>query len=100
MLDSYTLEKFGKTFLHNGFLKSSGLKVFSVGNFKIMYLVNSLVVQWSGLGAFTAVGLSSIAGRKTKIPEAAQHGKNNKIKQHKNTREYSAHGHHRWSTQK
>ena len=30
---------------------------------------NSLVVQWLGLGVFTAVGLDSIPGRGTKIPD-------------------------------
>ena len=69
MLNSCTLEKFGKTFLHNGFLKSSGLKVFSVGNSKIMYLVNSLMVQWSGLGAFTVMGLGSVPDWGTEIPK-------------------------------
>ena len=31
---------------------------------------NSLVVQWLGLGAFTAKGLDSIPGQGTKIPQA------------------------------
>ena len=80
MLDSCTLEKFGKTFLHNVFVKPSGFTVFSLRNLKIMYSGNSVVVQWSGLGAFTVVCLGSIAGRKTKIPQAAWYGQNNKIK--------------------
>ena len=80
MLNSCTLEKFGKTFLHNVFVKSTGLKVFSVRNLKIMYLGNSLEINklciygipwWSGLAAFIAEGLGSIAGRKAKTPEAA-----------------------------
>ena len=80
MLDSCTLEKFGKIFLQNIFVKPSRLKVFSVENLKVMYSGNSLVVQWSGLGAFTVVCLGSIAGRKTKIPQAAWYGQNDKIK--------------------
>ena len=80
MLESCSLEKFGKTFLQNIFVKPSRLKVFSVENLKVMYSGNSLVVQWSGLGAFTVVCLGSIAGRKTKIPQAAWYGQNNKIK--------------------
>ena len=32
---------------------------------------NSLVVQWLGLGAFTAKGLDSIPGQGTKIPQAS-----------------------------
>ena len=32
--------------------------------------ISSLVVQWLGLGAFTAVGLGSIPGQGTKIPQA------------------------------
>ena len=35
---------------------------------------SSLAVQWLGLGAFTAVGLGSIPGPGTKIPQAAQCG--------------------------
>ena len=35
---------------------------------------NSLAVQWLGLGAFTAMGLGSIPGQGTKIPQAVQHG--------------------------
>ena len=31
----------------------------------------SLVVQWLGLGAFTAVGPGLIPGRGTKVPQAA-----------------------------
>ena len=71
LLDSCTLEKFGKTFLHNGFVKPSRLKVFFVGNLKIMYSGNSLVVQWSQFSTFTAMGLVLIASRKAKIPQAA-----------------------------
>ena len=36
---------------------------------------NSLAVQWIGLRAFTAKGLSSIPGWGTKIPQAAQRSK-------------------------
>ena len=32
------------------------------------------MVQWLGLGAFTAVGLGSIPGQGAKIPKAAQRG--------------------------
>ena len=35
------------------------------------YPGNSLAVQWSGLRAFTAVGLGSIPGQETKIPHTA-----------------------------
>ena len=35
------------------------------------YPGNSLAVQWSGLRAFTAVGLGSIPGQETKIPQAS-----------------------------
>ena len=54
MLDSCTLEKFGKTFLHNVFVKSTGLKVFSVRNLKMMYLAitwkltNYVFTEFSG----------------------------------------------------
>ena len=71
MLDSCTLEKFGKTFLHNVFVKPSGFTVFSLRNLKIMYSGNSLVVQGSLCYAFTVVSLGSIAGRETKIRQAA-----------------------------
>ena len=40
--------------------------------------VNSLVVQWLGLHAFTAEGAGSIPGRGTKIPQASQHGQKKK----------------------
>ena len=36
---------------------------------------NSLVVQWLGLSAFTALGLGSFPGQRTKIPQAARHSK-------------------------
>ena len=54
-----------------------------------MYLGNSLEINklciygipwWSGLAAFIAEGLGSIAGRKAKTPEAAWYDQNNKIK--------------------
>ena len=35
---------------------------------------NSLTIQWLGLGAFTARGLGSIPGQRTKIPRATWHG--------------------------
>ena len=41
-------------------------------------LGNSLVVQWLRLHTFTAVGLGSIPGRGTKIPQAVLHGQTNK----------------------
>ena len=43
---------------------------------------NSLVVQWLGLGAFTAVGLGSIPGGGTKILQAAQHSHKKKKECH------------------
>ena len=42
---------------------------------------NSLVVQWLRLWTFIAKGMSSIPGRRTKIPQAVQCGQ----KQKKNT---------------
>ena len=39
---------------------------------KYWILRNSLVVQWLRLGAFTAEGLGSIPGQRTKIPQAMQ----------------------------
>ena len=41
---------------------------------------NSLVVQWLGLGAFTAEGLGSTPGWGTKIPQAARCNEKNKNK--------------------
>ena len=41
-------------------------------------LGNSLAVQWSGLGAFTAEGLGSIPGWGTKIPQATWRGPKDK----------------------
>ena len=41
------------------------------------FLENSLVVQCLGLGTFTAVGLGSIPGQRTKILQAAQCGQKN-----------------------
>ena len=55
---------------------------------------NSLVVQWLGLGAFTAKGLGSIAKLGTKIPQAEQRGqkkKKIKIKKKKNGRRVCSH---------
>ena len=51
--------------------------------FKKISLGNSLVVQWLGLCAFTAMGLGSIPGRGMKILQAAWHSqkiKNNNEK--------------------
>ena len=45
-----------------------------LANAKIPNLGNSLVVQWLGLHAFTAEGLGSIPGQRTKIPQAASRG--------------------------
>ena len=42
-------------------------------DFKKVFLGNSLVVQWLGLGAFTAGGLGSIPGQETKMPQDVQH---------------------------
>ena len=36
------------------------------------------MVQWLGLGTFTAVGLGLIPGQGTKIPQAVRHGLKNK----------------------
>ena len=49
-------------------------------------LGNSLVVQWLGLGVFTAGAWGSIPGGGTKIPQATQYGQNTKTKQPKNGR--------------
>ena len=46
-------------------------------------LGNSLVVQWLGLGTFTALGLGSISCRGTRIPKATWRSKK---KQKKNLR--------------
>ena len=35
---------------------------------------NSLVLQWLGLGVFTAGGPGSVPDRETKIPQAVWHG--------------------------
>ena len=35
---------------------------------------NSLGFQWLGIGAFSAVGLGSIPGQGTKMPQAVRHG--------------------------
>ena len=43
-------------------------------------LGSSLVVQWLGLSAFTAVGLGSTPGQGTKIRQAAQHSQKKKKK--------------------
>ena len=40
--------------------------------------VNSLVVQWLGLGAFTAMAPGSIPGRGAKIPQVAGRGQKKK----------------------
>ena len=39
---------------------------------------NSLVVQWLGLGAFTAEGPGLIPGQGTKISQVTQHGQKKK----------------------
>ena len=44
----------------------------------ISFLLNSLVVQWLGLRAFTAKGLGSIPGSGTKILQATWCGQINK----------------------
>ena len=38
----------------------------------------SLVVQWLGLGTFTAKSLASIPDQRTKIPQAMWHSQENK----------------------
>ena len=45
---------------------------------------NSLVVQWLGLGAFTAMGPGSTPGQGTKVPQAAR--RSQKTKQNKKTK--------------
>ena len=45
----------------------------------ISFLLNSLVVQWLGLRAFTAKGLDSIPGSGTKILQATWCGQINKL---------------------
>ena len=45
----------------------------------------SLAVQWLGLSAFTAMGLDSILGWETKIPQAMHRGQRNKQNKTKNT---------------
>ena len=45
-----------------------------------MHLGNSLAVQWLGLHAFSAVGLGSIPGQKTKMLQATQHSSPKKRK--------------------
>ena len=42
-------------------------------------LKSSLVVQWLGLGAFTAVALGSIPDRATEIPQATWCGREKKV---------------------
>ena len=46
---------------------------------KKVVIGNSLVVQWLGLHAFTAEGLSLIPGQGTKIPQASPHGQEKEI---------------------
>ena len=53
------------------------MQVTSVG--KGTFRLHFLVVQWLGLLAFTAEGLSSIPGWGTKIPQAAQRGQKRKL---------------------
>ena len=53
---------------------------------KNLDLGTSLVVQWLGLGAFTAMAPGSIPGRGTKILQAARHGQKKKKKKKKKTR--------------
>ena len=50
---------------------------------KNLDLGTSLVVQWLGLGAFTAMAPGSIPGRGTKILQAARHGQKKKKKRKK-----------------
>ena len=53
---------------HFSFSVSCYIELFS----KMPRLGNSLVVQWLGLGTFTAKGPGSVPGRGTKIPQAMQ----------------------------
>ena len=48
--------------------------VCGLATLRFIYLGPFLVFQWLGLGAFCAVGLDSIPGLGTKIPQVAQHG--------------------------
>ena len=55
-----------------------------IRNFKVKYFITteflqgtSLEVPWLGLGTFTAVGLGSVFGGGTEIPQVVQHGKKN-----------------------
>ena len=50
--------------------------------FKIQTTGNSLVVQWLGLSALTAMGLGLIPGQGTKIPQASSVAKKKKKKIH------------------
>ena len=59
----------------------SGKNIFQKGRPR-----KSLVVQWLGLGGFTAVGPGSIPSWGTKIPQAAQHGQKKKEGQQRNFR--------------
>ena len=54
-------------------LKKEHVKIILI----IHFLGNSLVVQRLGLSAFTAMGLGSIPGRGTKIPQATRHSQKN-----------------------
>ena len=67
---SYCLLIFNMIFINS--IISSGFKDIKLGN--------SLVVQWLGLHAFTAVGPCSICSRGTKILQAAQCGQEKKKK--------------------
>ena len=55
---------------------SSGL----LKGLKLLWMGNSLAVQWLGLCAFTAEGTGSIPGWGTKMPQAAQCGQKKKKK--------------------
>ena len=46
---------------------------------------NFLVVQWLGLGTFTAMALGSNRSRGTKISQAAWHGQKRKKRKEKKT---------------
>ena len=57
----------------------------------LRYFGNSLAVQWSGLGTFTAEGLGSIPGQGTKIPQAKTKTKSKTNQQQQKNLKYFVH---------
>ena len=69
----------GLPFLSPGDLLDPGVKPWSpASQVESLLPGNSLAIQWLGLCAFTAKGLSLIPGLGTKIPRATQYGKKEK----------------------